>query len=178
MDHRHAVPSPSGDLDITTLDVGDFVGVHDFNNRSTLTMADGGSTLWGYGARPVIAPYAPDVESGNPTPVEISVSGSLKDVDITTTKQTPVNVDGNMIDVGLSAHNWHPGDVSSMHVSGSIVNSPGLHFAPLNAPLVGSSAYVDWTWFFYLAVNPEIAQIDTRTDGRSVSQIILQNRAF
>lgn len=171
-------PSPSGDLDITTLDGGDFVGVHDFNNRSTLTMADGGSTLWGYGARPVIAPYAPGVESGNSTPVEITVSGSVKDVDITTTKQTTINVDGDMIDVGLSAHNWHPGDVSSMHVSGSIVNSPGLNFAPLNAPLAGPSAYVDWTWFFYLAVNPDIAQIDTRTDGRSVAQIILQNRLF
>jgi filamentous hemagglutinin family protein len=178
-------PSPSGDLDITTHDGGDFIGVHDFNDRSALTMAEGGSTLWNSGARPVIAPYAPGVESGNPTPVEITVSGSLKDVDIVTTKETHLTVGkdevADMVDVGFSAQNLHPGDSSWINVNGNIVNTPGLNFVNLNAALVSANPYLpnDWSSFFLWAVDPNVANVDTRTLGStSIRQYITDNRIF
>jgi filamentous hemagglutinin family protein len=174
-------PSPNGNLDITT--PGNFSGVPNFNSRSTLSMADGGSTLWDLGSRPITSSYnTPGIEINNPKPVEITVGGTFQNVDMLTTKTTHVTVGGDMIDVGFNAQNLHSSDVSSIKVTGKIYNTPGLTFVPITAPLQSANPLRpdDWTSFFFLAVDPGVINFDTRSGlgGRTVAQYITEHRLF
>jgi filamentous hemagglutinin family protein len=170
-------PSPYGELEITA---GALTGQPNFNVRSTLAMADGGSTLWS-GIRPVGSGYSsPQVELNNPRPVELNITGTIRDIDIITTKVTHLTVGADMIDAGFRGNNLHPSDVSSIHVTGRISNRPGLNFVALENPILSADPNRpdDWTSFFSWAVKPEVAAIDTRTLGQTVDQYIYSNRLF
>jgi len=176
-------PSPAGNLDITTLDGGNFSGQRNFVNRTTLSMADGGVLLWNGGDRPVGSGYdSPQVEANNPNPVTIKVSGTIRDVDILTTKATHLTAGGDLIDVGFRGQNLGSKDISSIEVAGKILNTAGLNFVSLSGPIVGANEYrpEDWTAFFSLAVDPAVIDVDTRTElgARSVDQFIADHRLF
>jgi hypothetical protein len=172
--------SPYGDLNITA---GILSGVHTFVNRTTLSMADGGADLWDAGDRPVSSGYSSSgVELNNPEPVRINIGGTIRDLDISTTKATDLAVGGDMIDVGFVAVNQHRTDVSSIQVAGRILNTPGLNFVPLSSPIVSANPYQpeDWTSFFSVAVDPSVINFDTRTGlgQTTLDQYIAGHRLF
>ncbi|MEI6565653.1 MAG: filamentous hemagglutinin N-terminal domain-containing protein [Verrucomicrobiota bacterium] len=176
-------PSPFGELEIKTTGGGDFSGVRNFVNRTTLSMADGGSPLWTAGDKPVGSGYDnPDVEVNNPNAVNINVSGSIKDIDIVTTKETHVTAHGDIVDVGFRSQNLNARNVSSIHADGRILNTAGLNFVSLPRPIIGANDFRrdDWTAFFTLAVDPSVVDFDTRTDlgARTIDQFITDHRLF
>ncbi len=80
----------------------------------------------------------------------------MENVDLYTTKETQIAVQGNMINCGFSGQNLHASDVTSINVIGSIVNSPLYTFASLSsdinsANIANASA---WDSVFSLALNP------------------------
>jgi len=58
----------------------------------------------------------------------------MEDIDLYTTKETRLTVQGNMLNCGFSGQNLHASDVSSITVAGSIINSPLYTFALLPPP--------------------------------------------
>lgn len=161
--------SPYGNVNITTLDGGNFTGFPNFNGNTgnpQLYMSDAQSAQWSpnnpftvtHGTHAATPP-----ELNNPDPVVINVSGSLDNVDIYTTKETQITVGGDMNNSSFVGENLHPSDVSFVNVGGQVFYSPvyafetlgqGINTLPFGAedPIANST----WDTIFYLMVNPSV----------------------
>ena len=151
-------PSPSQNLNITTLDGGSFTSAANSSSPVDLEMSGSSSTQWSAGTG-VFGPSdqaATPNELNNPNPVDISISGNMEDIDLYTTKETRLTVQGNMLNCGFSGQNLHASDVSSITVAGSIINSPLYTFALLSSPITSANSAQASAWdsIFELAVNP------------------------
>lgn len=151
-------PSPDGNVNITTLDGGNFESQENPNdpqdvNTYSLQMSDSGQQQWsytvgnnesteifGYGDHAATPP-----ELNNPNPVDINISGSLNDVNIYATKETDLTVGGNMYNSGFVGENLHSSDVTSINVTGSISYSPIYTLTTLGQAIVGANP-LDPTW--------------------------------
>jgi filamentous hemagglutinin family protein len=159
-------PSAFGELHITTHDKGNFQSRQDPTNPQDvnyfrLQMSDSGGKQWlgadsfGLGDHAAIPP-----ELNNFNPVEISISGDVKNVNLYTTKATHMTVGGDMSNSGFVGENLHSSptfsDVTYVKVTGKISYSPIYAFGPnLSAPIVGADPLhpSDWTSIFSLLVN-------------------------
>jgi filamentous hemagglutinin family protein len=108
-------PSPVGELNLTTKGTLNGVGY-------ALAMSDSGATSWSSSANFAFDHAAVPVQLNNPNPVVFDVSGNIQDITITTPKETRFTVKGEMDNTSFSGQNLHPGDVTSMNVSGRIFN--------------------------------------------------------
>jgi filamentous hemagglutinin family protein len=162
-------PSPEQNLDVTTLNGGNFSGIATGDPTTgdtvALEMSDSSATRWvnndsyGTGDHAATPP-----ELNNPNPVEISVSGSMEDVNLYTTKETQITAGGDMINSGLVGENLHPGDVTAINVTGRIFNSPLYSFVGLDSAIASAnpSQPGQWDSVFELAINPSmVGQIDS-----------------
>jgi filamentous hemagglutinin family protein len=175
-------PSAFGDLNITTLNAGNFVGVGGFDAPTTLTMLPGNTTLWSAGVRPVTLNFGSDpLEINHPNPVIISISGSMESIDITTVKAANITVIGDLKDVGFTGQNLSSADTTSLNVTGHIINTPGINFVDLAGPIVSANSLqpTEWDSVFQLAVDPDLIGADTRTLGSTtVAQYIQKAMLF
>jgi filamentous hemagglutinin family protein len=141
-------PSADGNLSIETLNGGGFSSRQNPNapndvNVYTLEMSDSAQHQWsplvGTGIANEIFGYSDHAptppELANATPVQISISGDMNDVNLYTTKETDLNVDGNAFNAGLVGENLHPTDVTAVTVKGSISYSPIYTLITLSSPL-------------------------------------------
>ncbi|HWX20851.1 MAG TPA: filamentous hemagglutinin N-terminal domain-containing protein [Candidatus Binatia bacterium] len=167
-------PSPSGDLRITTHNGGNFQSFQDPNDPvdlivHSLEMSDSAARQWdpsgnssfGTFLRDDNAPTPPELD--NPNPVEISVSGSMNNVTVRTTKATHVTVGGDMFNAGLLGENLGPGDVTSINVAGKISYPPIYSFQQLGESIVGADLRNPSAWdgIFSLLVDPvRVAALD------------------
>jgi filamentous hemagglutinin family protein len=168
-------PSPYGNLNLMTLNGGNFQG-----NGHSLEMSDSGSKQWNYedptgGSRGTFGPLdygTTPIELNNPNPVQVSVSGDLNNLTLYTTKETEITVGGNMNNSSLMGENLHAGDVTSINVAGTIYNTPTLSFAQLSSPIVSANPLQpgEWDSVFELAVDPT-AIATFNTTGLSMTQI-------
>ena len=168
---------PSGNLNITTLNGGDFSGVNLYSLNETadyvaglnpnLMMSDSDSPQWN-SDNPMIVESARHATSppeyNNPNPVVINVSGSMNNVDIYTTKATEITVGQDMNNSSFIGENLHPTDVSFIKVAGKINYSPYYSFQNLSQPITpipyGSDNPINpsrWDTIFYLLVDPTVA---------------------
>jgi len=161
-------PSPQGNLDITTTAGGALVTApNEPGTFPELLMSDSSNTRWtaagdfsanDHGRTPV--------EVDNPNPVVVDVSGNMENFTLITTKQTQINVAGNMDNCGFSGQNLHSGDITSINVAGQIYNRSPYSFAFLTQPIptvpaadvppgmTVSGTAAPWELIFNLAVNP------------------------
>jgi filamentous hemagglutinin family protein len=151
-------PSPNQNLNITTLNGGNFTAAANSSSPVNLEMSGSSSTQWSAGTG-VFGPddqAATPNELNNPNPVEISIAGNMENIDLYTTKETQMTVQGNMLNSGFSGQNLHASDVTSIDVVGSIVNSPLYTFVSLSSPITSANAGNPSAWdsVFNLAVNP------------------------
>jgi filamentous hemagglutinin family protein len=172
--------SPFGNVNITTLDGGDFIGFPGYNGNigtfgvplnPRLYMSEAQSAQWSpnnpfTAATVTKGTYpSPPIELNNPNPVVINVSGSLNNVDIYTTKETQITVGKDMNNSSFVGENLHPADVSFVNVAGNVSYAPiyafetlgqGINTLPFGAenPIQNSS----WDTLLYLMVNPSVAQ--------------------
>lgn len=162
--------SPDGNVNITTLNGGNFIGVPTAAGANPqFYMSDSPSAQWNYSLNPMDAASgihaATPPELNNPNPVVINVSGNLNNVDIYTTKATEITVGGNMNNSSYIGENLHPTDVSSVNVAGQISYSSFYSFETLGQGIIpipfGAEDPVTapaWDTIFALVVDPYIAQ--------------------
>jgi len=153
-------PSPDQNLDITTLNGGNFEGPANSVNPVSLEMSDSSLSQWSPGTGdfgPTDQATTPP-ELNNLNPVEISVSGSLENMNLYTTKETQITVAGDMINCGFSGQNLHASDATSIMVTGSIINSPLYSFVSLSSGIASANPLQSGAWdsVFVLAVNPSM----------------------
>jgi filamentous hemagglutinin family protein len=152
-------PSPNQNLNITTINGG---GLNGASTGAEFSMSDSSQTRWvnsgvfgdnDHGAAPP--------ELNNPKPVLIDISGTMEDIGLNTTKMTSIKVGGDMIGCNFSGENLHPGDLTSIEVTGRIFNqssinsvflTQGLPALPTaDAPPKGVN---DWEGILRAAVDP------------------------
>ncbi|HVV71587.1 MAG TPA: hypothetical protein VHI52_08830, partial [Verrucomicrobiae bacterium] len=175
------LPSPLGDLNIATLDGGDFKGVADFTGVTpTLQMSDSASHSWkGPNSFNTSDHASSPPELNNPNPVEITVSGNMETVDLYTTKATHLTVLGDLLNSGFVGENLHPQDETFLNVSGKIYNTPGYMFVHLDSALVSADPghAQEWDSVFRLAVDSTVANVDARTLA-DINQYLSSHRLF
>ena len=141
-------PSPAGNVSLTTTAGGDFSSRQDPNNpQDVITynfqMSDSGQSQWNSTAVGLGQPAvfgigdhaASPPELDNPNPVDISISGSIDDLNLYTTKATDLTVNGNMYNASFIGENLHASDVTTITVDGSITFSPIFALETLTTPL-------------------------------------------
>jgi filamentous hemagglutinin family protein len=175
-------PSAHGNLNLTTIDGGNFSGIGGFDARTTLTMLSGDSLLFDNGNGPVVtAGLGSGLLDDDGHDVVISISGKMESIDLTTVKATHITVVGDLKDVGFTGKNLHSTDTTSLNVNGNIINTPGLHFVDLASAIISANPLRpdDWNSVFQLAVNPALIGADTTQLGNvSVAQYIQAARLF
>ena len=151
-------PSAHEDLNIATTGGGDFRGTPDLaGGYPNLVMSDSARRQWGaigefdfsdHGSTPL--------ELHDPTPVVIDVSGSVKTVNIYTTKETQMTVGGDVINASFVGENLHASDVTFLTVAGKIFNTPGYTFDVLSQKIIGADPFNPSIWdsIFSVAVDP------------------------
>jgi filamentous hemagglutinin family protein len=159
-------PSPDQNLDITTLDGGNFVGIGNASTPSSLEMSDSSATQWvaGTGSFGPGDQGATPLELNNPNPVNINISGSIENLNLYTTKETEITVGGNADDFGFSGENLHAGDITSITVGGSIFDSPLYSFVQLSSGIASASPLQSSALdsVFTLALNPaQLSQLES-----------------
>lgn len=156
-------PSPSGNLNITTLNGGNFQNGSTTENIVTLSMSDSAATQWSPNAN--VSPFglndhaATPPELNNPNPVAINISGSMENVTLRTTKATDITVGGDMFNASLLGQNLHATDVTSVNVAGKISYSPVYTFTTLSQSIVSADPLLSSSWdaIFSLLVNPAVS---------------------
>lgn len=177
------LPSPDGNLNITTIKGGNFQSYENPNdpqnvNTYSFQMSDSGQQQWsaavggsgnndatevfGYDDR---APTPPELN--NPNPVVIDIAGNLNDVNIYTSKETQLTVDGNMVNSGFVGQNLHASDITKVQVTGSITYSDIYTFTTLSGAIQGVNAQnPSWDSIFSVLVD------DNPGDANSVANPI------
>jgi len=150
---------PSADQNLSINTSGNLVSS---TPGTELLMSDSAQTRWVEGSSYFNnQDHGPlSAEPTDPTPVTINVSGNMENLALMTTKETKINVGGDMIDCSFSGQNLHSSDITSINVGGQIynqsaytyvdgVNIPGIPASDLPAG-VGSV----WDTVFLLAMDP------------------------
>jgi filamentous hemagglutinin family protein len=151
-------PSTHQELNIVTHSGGDFRGTPDLaGGYPELVMSDSQRRQWGaigdfdfsdHGSTP---PAFHD-----PNPAVVNISGSLKTLNLYTTKQTQITVGGDVINASFVGENLHPTDVTFINVAGKLFNTPGYTFEVLSQKIVGADPFNPSIWdnIFSMAVDP------------------------
>jgi filamentous hemagglutinin family protein len=164
------LPSPNGNVNITTLDGGNFQSYENPNdpqnvNTYSFQMSDSGKQQWsaavgGPGNNDATEVFGYDDRAASPpelnnlNPVVINVSGSLNDVNLYTTKETQLTVGGNMYNSGFVGQNLRASDVTTVNVAGTISYPAIYTLTTLNQPIVGVNALnSSWDSIFSVLVD-------------------------
>jgi filamentous hemagglutinin family protein len=102
------------------------------------------------------------VQSADPNPVVLNISGNMGNLNLITSKATQIKVGGDMIDCGFSGQNLHASDTTSITVGGQIYNRSPYNFVyNVSIPSVPTADLLpgmgsSWNNIFTLALNPAI----------------------
>ena len=118
--------SPDQNLNITTTDGGGLTAPGGLASNDYLLMSASSKTSWQSGNASIFTPQdngsGTPTELNNPNPVVINIDGSMKYLNLFTTKETQIKVGGDMYDCGFSGENLHAADTTSIKVTGQIYN--------------------------------------------------------
>jgi filamentous hemagglutinin family protein len=163
-------PSPDGELNITTTHGGNFQSYQDPNTPNdvtvhTLLMSDSGAIQWDpYADSPFGTFLANDhastpPELNNPNPVVLSIDGSMRNVNLRTSKETHIDVGGDMFNAGFLGENLHADDNTYINVAGQISFPPVYTFTQLSQGIVGADPLLPSAWdaIFSFMVDPNVS---------------------
>jgi hypothetical protein len=182
-------PSPYGNLNITTTDGGNLEATATAGSTITpeLLMSDSSSKQWQTDVSFTDSDHGATLaELDNPDPVLIDISGNMENLTLITTKETEINVGGDMINCGFSGQNLHASDVTSIHVAGQIFNQSAYSFVSLMqaipdvpAPDLPLGGVNSWDEIFNLLLNPgSIAGLTVPTGSAALLPSQLAGYAF
>ena len=159
-------PSPHGELNIFTTHGGDFRSYEDPTLGElaayTLSMSDSGASQWDpfpdgtFGSFLAQDHASTPPELNNHNPAVVFVSGSVKNINLRTTKVTQMQVGGDMFNASFLGENLHPDDLTSIHVGGNVSYSPLYTFATLTDPVASADPQNPGAWdsIFSFLVDP------------------------
>ncbi len=151
-------PSAEQNLSITVDGNGNFVSTP----GAVLFMSDSSAIRWvnansfSYADNSVGLP----VQASDPNPVVVDVSGNMENVTLITSKETQIDVGGDMVNCGFSGQNLHASDVTSITVGGQIFNQGAYAFVNgVAIPAIPAADLIPgmgvaWDDIFILALNP------------------------
>jgi hypothetical protein len=124
------------------------------------------------------------VQAANPNPVILKISGSMENLNLITSKESQITVDGDMINCGFSGQNLHATDITSITVAGQIYNRSSYDFidgitipsVPASDLLPGMSG--SWDNIFTLAVDPAVLAsltVPANTTGFQLTKYLLES---
>jgi filamentous hemagglutinin family protein len=162
-------PSADQNLSITTTDGGALVApTSGIGTPTELLMSDSSQERWvaGAGTFSDTDHGSFSAEPTDPTPVTLNIAGDMEDLILITTKETQINVGGNMINCGFSGQNLSASDTTSIKVQGQIYNQSaytyvdGVSIPGVPATDLPGGINNAWDTVFFLAVNPaELANL-------------------
>ena len=131
-------PSPYQNLQITTTGGGNLAASTSTGLASLVEMLMSDSSGTRYGTAPgenlfndldhsTTLPVA-----NNPNPVTLNISGNIEDLSLITTRETVINVGGNVMNSSFSGQNLKPTDKTVINVTGAIVNSASFSSVQLS----------------------------------------------
>lgn len=160
-------PSPDQYLNLSI--AGDFITTQS-SNPINLEMSDSSATQWlnsttTFGTSDN-ASTPPELNNPYLNPVEITVGGNIEYANIYADEKADITVGGNMENSSFTGQNLHPGDVTTINVTGAIENSPLYSFEPLTAFIAGANPQQPGVWdsVFDLALNPILVSELTSLD--------------
>ena len=172
-------PSADQNLNITATAGGSLVAPEQSGTPIELLMSDSSQTQW----------FVKDstfsdtdhsvgvpVQAASSDPAILNISGNMENMNLITSKETQITVDGNMIGCGFSGQNLSAADVTSITVLGQIYNQSPYSFVygvsipaiPVTDLLPGMAS--SWNDIFTLALDPTIIANLTVPNGTPVSQ--------
>lgn len=176
-------PSPVADINITS--GGDLVGKPDLQGLyPSLQMSDSNSKQWlgpdsftskEHGTTPL--------QYDDPTPVKLTVGGSVKTINVFATKPARVQVAGDLVNSSFVGQNFKADDVTSIKVAGAIRNTPAFVFQNLDQPIVSADPTDPrgWDSIFSLLVNPTLIasiQVAPNTSANVLREDVTRARLF
>jgi len=170
-------PSADQNLNIATTGGGDFIG----GTGAQISMSDTSTRRWTSGAFGLNDIGTSPLEINNPNSVIINIAGDMENIGLVTDKQTQITVGGNMVDCNFSGQNLHPGDTTSIDVTGSILNRISFNSVFLtqvlpNLPTVADvppNEANDWRAPLLAAVDPTvIANMTLGTDPTKYQEMV------
>src|SRR5581483_5826397 len=115
-------PSPDGSLDVTTTGGGSLVGGVP-GDLTQFIMSDSGSAQYLSGASFGLSDHASTpVHINNETPVTLNISGDMDSILLSVPEAAQINVGGNMNNSRFMGQNLKSTDVTSINVTGDILN--------------------------------------------------------
>ena len=180
-DNLTLFPSAYQSLNLTTTDGGGLVSVPNTPGTTPeLLMSDSSRNRWVAGQATFSdgdhGPLSAE-PTASTTPVTLEIAGNMENLTLITTKETQINVGGNMINCGFSGQNLNASNVTSIKVAGQIYNQsaytyvagvtiPGIPVTDLPSGMSSS-----WDNIFTLAVNPTVLAGVTVPPGTTGPQL-------
>ena len=180
-------PSADQNLSITTTGGGSLTATLDQAEPIELLLSDSSQTRWNFNINTGITAFSDadngtgiPVQAANPNPVLLTISGSMENLNLITSKATDLAVAGNMENCGFSGQNLHAGDVTTLTVGGQIENPSSYSSVTLSQAIPGVPANdlptglsSSWNTIFALAVNPALLPSPAETATISPAQLAL-----
>jgi filamentous hemagglutinin family protein len=182
-------PSPIGNLSITTTDGGSLTGTK-IGGLTQLILSDSGKTQYRTAGDFGIADHAATpVHLNDDEPVWIDIDGDLSGILLGSAKRAEITVGGDMINSRFDGQNLRDTDVTSIHVSGDIINrneftSVTVGTAPnfglfdlVYPPLTGSASGIQ-NQFFYNPTTKALTFQGRMTGDQLQALLTLRVRTF
>ena len=131
-------PSAYQNLNITTTGGGNLetLTTSVLATAPELLMSDSSAKQWTQATTFSDSDHGPTLaELNDSDPVTINVSGNMENLTLITTKETKINIAGDMINCAFSGQNLHPSDITSITVGGMIANASAYNFVILPSPI-------------------------------------------
>lgn len=153
---------PSADQNLSITSGGNLYALPDIYVPYQLLMSDSAQTVWTDTSTFSSTDHGDlSYEPTDPTPVKINISGDMQNLELITTKETQINVAGNMVNCAFSGQNLHANGVTSLNVGGQIYNqSAYTYVGDVAIPSIPSYdlppglAASGWDAIFALAKDP------------------------
>lgn len=172
-------PSSQANLNINTAGGGNFVG-NPGNSGAipTLSMSGSGPDAngnyrWTSSTSFTFSDRAPlPTEPVDNSPLNIHISGSMETVNLFTSRQTTLKVDGDIVNSSFIGQNWTSGDTTKINVTGNIKNQPYYSFDTLTSPITPADP-LNPTWYsiFSVLVNPSLINSTVLPANMTVSDL-------
>ncbi len=127
------MPSPQGNLDITTHNGGNF-GTITPGTTATLTMSDSGKNRYTKAGDFGLTDHADQpVHLNDSQPVKLDLSGSIENIHLQLPKKAEIRIAKDMKNTSFEGQNLGPHDHTTISVAGDIINRNDFTFVSLQA---------------------------------------------
>ncbi|HVV72480.1 MAG TPA: filamentous hemagglutinin N-terminal domain-containing protein, partial [Verrucomicrobiae bacterium] len=147
-------PSRQGNLTITTTEGGSLVGTKP-GDLTQLIVSDSGKRQYQeYGDFGIADHAGVPLHLQDPDPISLNIAGDMTSVLLGVPKRTVLNLGGNMINSRFDGQNLHGNDVTSINVTGDVINRNEF-----TSVVLGSAPNFGWFDLVYPPLDQSLANL-------------------